>query len=388
MIFLAGPRQVGKTFLAKEELKIKNCQQLYYNFDLPEMGTRFRSNPSFFESEARSLKLDRPSIVFDEIHKRSKWKNELKAIYDRDIEFFNIIVTGSARLDLLRQTGESLAGRYFLFRVFPVGLREYTGNATIQKPFENFKEIIDLASSAPTQPKALDDLLQLGGFPDPLSQGQMNYRLKWATDYRRLILREDLRDLSRIMEIDRVETLWQLLPDRVGSPMSVRSLQEDLSASHEAVKTWLLNLEKLYSIYSIQPYSKKIARTVKKERKYYLMDWALIQDESKRFENFVMSTLLRTVSIWNDLGLGSFDVNFIRNVQSQEADFLLTKDSKPWIIGDIKLTHTNIERHLYSMSEKLGDIPIIQVIKKPGIFELHAKHSLVISADQFLGIFL
>jgi predicted AAA+ superfamily ATPase len=229
--------------------------------------------------------------------------------------------------------------------------------------------------------------LELGGFPDPLTQGDKAYRLKWALDYRRLILREDLRDLSRIMEIDQVEKLWTLLPERVGSPLSIRSLQEDLTASHEAVRTWLLNLEKLFSVYTLPPYSTKIARAVKKERKIYLMDWALHQDEPKRFENFVISSLLRATNAWTDSGQGEFKVWYVRNVRSQEADFLITRDGKPWFIGDVKLSSTAIDEHVYSMADQLGKIPVIQIVQKSGIFQRPNQNSLVISADRFFAVF-
>lgn len=387
MLFLAGPRQIGKTYLAREQLRKQGCPQLYYNFDIPQISEQFRQDPFFFQSAARQLNMARPWVVFDEIHKRSKWKNELKGIYDQSIESFNLIVTGSARLDLLRSSGESLAGRYFLFRIFPIGLQEYTDNLRTQFKFTNFKEFIQILESETSAPSELEDLLELGGFPDPLSQGSKAYRNKWALDYRRLVLREDLKDLSRIMEIDRVEKLWSLLPERVGSPLSVRSLQEDLSASHEAISTWLLNLEKLYSIYSLAPYSKKIARSVKKEKKIYLMDWALHLDESKRFENFVISSLLRSTAVWTDTGQGNFGLFYLRNARGQEADFLITKDEQPWILGDVKLSSTAIDKHLYDMSEQLGGVPVVQIIQKSGIFQTPSPGTLIVSADRLLKLF-
>lgn len=386
MLFLAGPRQIGKTYLAKKQLAAEKCPELYYNFDISDVSDRFRKDPYFFESEARNLGLKRPWVVLDEIHKRSKWKNELKGIYDRLIDSFNLVVTGSARLDLLRTTGESLAGRYFLFHVHPIGLQEYLGQLDHRVPFSNLDELMERLEGTKASYEAIETLLELGGFPDPLSQGDKAYRTKWAMDYRRLILREDLKDLSRIMEIDRVEKLWGLLPERVGSPLSVRSLQEDLQASHEAISTWILNLEKLFSIYALKPYSKKIARSIKKEKKVYLMDWAIHEDPSKRFENFVISSLFRSTSIWTDSGQGDFKVWYVRNARSQEADFLVTRNDKPWFLGDVKLSSTSIDSHIYSMSEQLGGIPVVQVVQKTGIFQRPTTNSLVISADRLLMV--
>ncbi len=387
MVFLAGPRQAGKTFVAQQYLAAHSSPQLYYNWDLPEVAQRFRENPVFFESDVRISMLKRPTLVFDEIHKRTRWKNELKAVYDRSIRDFNLIVTGSARLDLLRQSGESLAGRYFLFRVLPIGLQEYAGQIDFQCRLDGFKDLIHHLSAIKPAPKALTDLLVLGGFPDPLAMGSLDYRRKWSADYQRLLFREDLRDLSRIQEIDRVETLWSLLPERVGSPLSIRSLQEDLSASHEAIRTWLLNLEKLYSIFLLRPFSKKISRAVKKEKKLYLMDWALHKDEAKRFENFVISSLFRSVAVWNDSGQGEFELYFARNALGQEADFLLIRDGKPWILGDAKLSGKAIDAHLYRMAEQLGGVPVIQVVAEPGIFQAPTPKSLIVSADRLFLAF-
>src|SRR3989338_76497 len=176
MLFLAGPRQIGKTYLAREQLKKQGCSKLYYNFDIPEVSDQFRQDPFFFQSAARQLNLARPWVVFDEVHKRSKWKNELKGIYDQSIESFNLIVTGSARLDLLRTTGESLAGRYFLFRIFPIGLQEYTNKLSSQCNFTTFKELVQALEAETSSPSELIDLLELGGFPDPLSHGEKAYR--------------------------------------------------------------------------------------------------------------------------------------------------------------------------------------------------------------------
>lgn len=391
MIFLAGPRQVGKTSTARQFLTENNCKSLYYNFDDPEVTELYHRNPHFFESEARMTGLARPTLVLDEIHKRSKWKNELKGIFDRNHDSFNLIVTGSARLDLLRTTGESLAGRYFLFRMLPVGLLELIGKAEqgtsgLEDAITPFARFIDQVHASSSYSKEFGDLLTLGGFPDPLSQGSIQYRNKWAADYRRLILREDLRDLSRVVEIDRVEKLWTLLPDRVGAPLSVRSLQEDLGASHEAVSTWLVNLEKLYSIFSIAPFSRKLARMIKKEKKYYLMDWALVADESKRFENFVIASLFRTTSVWTDRGLGEYALHYLRNTKGQEADFMISKNGSPILLGDIKLSQPTIEKHLYDMATQLGGVPILQIVKKSGVFENRADQAWSISADRIFGV--
>lgn len=388
MVFLFGPRQAGKTFLAKRYLKGHSKLSLYYNWDTGDVRRKYLEDPNFFVMAARASGLSRPTLVFDEFHKRNRWKNELKGIYDEHIDSFNLVVTGSARLDLLRQTGESLAGRYFSFRVLPLGIREVEGKAHESSPPEDFSGLIDRLLGSPKAASAQESLLSFSGFPEPLSKGSTSFRRKWVADYTRLVLKEDLKDLSKIQEIDRVEVLWmRLLPERVGSPLSVNSLKEDLSASHEAIQTWLLNLEKLYCTFSLMPYSKKMVRAVKKEKKTYLMDWALIQDESKRFENYVIASLMRSLAIWNDAGLGDFELRYIRNTLGNEADFLILRDKKPWILGDVKLKDSSIDSHLYRMAGVLGDIPILQVVKESGTLKMIHKKAYLVSADRLFGIF-
>jgi predicted AAA+ superfamily ATPase len=381
MVFIAGPRQVGKTWLAKNELVNRNCQNFYYNFDDPTISERFILNPSFFESEVRGYD-GRPIMVLDEIHKRSGWKNDLKHIFDGHHNYTDIIVTGSARLDVLSVSGESLAGRYLLFRMGPIGVRELE-SLPVTLPIED--NILEQFADGRPSIKAVQKLLEFGGFPDPLQVGTTKYRNKWAADYRRLIIREDLRDLTKISEIDKVEKLWLLLPGKVMSPLSVESLRKSLNSSHEAVSNWLFNLEKLYSIFFLPPWHEKISRAIKKEKKMYLVDWALHKDVSRKFENFVISLLKLACDTWTDMGHGEFDLRYLRNRDGKEADFLVVKDGIPLFVGDIKLADRPIDGHVIKMAEQLGKIPVIQVVKESGVLRYQNRSSLIISADRFLS---
>jgi len=274
MVFLAGPRQVGKSVLARNWLKTEGCSTLYFNWDDIAVRQAYRKDSRFFESPARSLGIGDPWIVFDEIHKRNNWRDILKGIYDVFGNEFRFLITGSARLDLFRRSGDSLLGRYNLFHMFPLNLKEITG----VKAFPCFLEERDhslLAAafedqiSNPVSPEIADAytlLFHHGPFPEPFLQQQERFSRKWHQDYLSLAVRQDLKDLTRLVELDKVEHLLSLLPARVMSPLSMANLAGELEAAHSTVKSWLEELKRLYLVFSIDPWTQKISRGLKKEK--------------------------------------------------------------------------------------------------------------------------
>ena len=277
MIFIAGPRQSGKTTLIETFLGNNGCSDLYYNWDTPNVRERYRQDPTFFESSARA---NRPTsgqtwVGFDEIHKRSKWKDLLKGYFDQFRNEFRFTVTGSARLDLFRHSGDALVGRYFLFHLFPfsyteMGGREYSKlepwHALLDKA--NWSDIFERTLAISPLPDDLWTMLyDFGPFPEPLIKGDEAFSNLWHQDYISLYLREELRDLTRISDIDGVESLVRILPKRIGNILSLNSLKEDLQVSHGTVKGWLESLRKLYLIFSLSPWQPKIHKAIKKEKK-------------------------------------------------------------------------------------------------------------------------
>jgi predicted AAA+ superfamily ATPase len=308
MAFVGGPRQVGKTTLALGLLgpQADPSHPAYLTWDHPSVPPRLRRG---------ELPPDQPLLVLDEIHKYSRWRNLLKGIFDTERARRRILVTGSARLDYYRKGGDSLVGRYRYFRLHPFSLREL--GATAGAP--------ELAA-----------LLRFGGFPEPLfAQDETSHRL-WHRDRLSRVVRDDLRDLEQVREISLVEHLVEMLPERVGSPLSVASLREDLQVDHKTAERWLQILENLYVCYRVSPYGAPRVRAVKKERKLYLWDWSGIQDPGPRFENLVASQLLKYCHWIEDTTGHAMELRFLRDTDKREVDFVVLRDRKPQFAVECK----------------------------------------------------
>lgn len=298
MVFVGGPRQVGKTTLAKTFLK---GQLGYLNWDVAEQRECILKR----ELPVTSL------WVFDEIHKYRGWRNYLKGLYDSKLPGQQILVTGSARLDYYRFSGDSLQGRYHYLRLHPLSLAELNStNAT-----------------------DLQQLLQLSGFPEPYFSGSAKESKRWSREYRTRLIREDLVQLERIQDLGHLELLALRLPELVGAPLSINAIREDLQVSHKTVATWIQILERLYAIFRIMPFGSPKIRAVKKEQKHYQFDWTLVPDLAFRFENLVASALLKWVHYQQDTQGEDIDLRYFRDVDGREVDFVIVAGKKPlWLI--------------------------------------------------------
>jgi predicted AAA+ superfamily ATPase len=269
------------------------------------------------------------------------------------------LVTGSGRLDTYRKGGDSLAGRYALFHLWPFTLAELADGRTTLKRF-----VADLLGVVPDKDGAAEEawrrLTRFSGFPEPYVRARPASYRRWSRTYHSQMIREDIRDLTGIKTIGDVETLFSLLPERVGSPLSIRALKDDLKVAYNTVKNWLDVLERFYLTFSVTPWSRKVVRGIHKARKVYLFDYAGIEDRAARFENMVALELFRAVSTWNDLGHGPFGLHVVRNKEKQEADFLLTEKRRPLLLVEAKSTETRVEGSLRKFQEQLG-VPAVQL---------------------------
>lgn len=357
MIFLSGPRQSGKTTLAKI-IAASFTNSLYFNWDIPEHRTRFLRDHRFFEGVERK-DATAPLIIFDEIHKYRDWKNALKGIYDEFHDAYRFLVTGSGRLDLYQKGGDSLAGRYFPFHLFPLTVAELGGR---RRPFEEFRRMplqISMEGAGAAQ-AVWEQLAEVSGFPEPYLSGRKTTWRRWSQTYARQLVREDIRDLTGIKSVQDLETLYLLLPTKVGSPLSVPSLAGDLKASYNSVRNWLDVFERFYLTFGVATWTGRIARAIQKERKIYLWDYAQIQDPAARFENMVAAELQRAVVLWNDLGYGRFSLHFIRDKNKREVDFLIVDEGAPLLLVEAKLGDTNPAKALRFFQEQLR-IPAVQL---------------------------
>lgn len=398
MLFIAGPRQSGKTSLARWFLDKKDCSPLYFNWDIEKIRRRYRKDPDFIVKEASRLSIKKPFVVLDEIHKLTRWKNILKGLFDEYNDIINIIVTGSARLDLFRRSGDSLVGRYTLANLFPFSFREFAQvKDTVPKPWlheeNDWKDTAAAFDSkfadSPLIPKDIAEAFFLfGPFPAPLLSGSIQRSRKWHRDYISLIIREDLRDLSGIRELDRVSHLVELLPNRVGSPLSLRNLGGDLEANHTTIKNWLLALQRLFLVWPLRPYSGKIQRTIRKESKWYFLDWTYSSNDGNRFENMIATALYRFTVSLKDQGWPEVKLFYFRTYDKKEVDFLLTLNEEPILAVEAKVGAKNIAPQLRKFHHTHGrDFPIIQVVNDPGVILKKGKNEYFVGYDRFLMLF-
>jgi hypothetical protein len=316
-----------------------------------------------------------------------RFKSWVKGFYDEHRDEAAIWVTGSGRLDLYQKGGESLVGRYFLYRMHPFSLGEISG-------ISNDSGLVDPDNQWETFIKGeikgydIEPLLEFGGFPEPYLKQEKTFHRRWLRLRRERITHEDVRDLTRIEDVDRLEYLVRLLNPRIASPLSINSLKGDLGIAFETVRGWLGTLERLYYIYGVKPYSHRLQRAIKREQKYYFWDWSEVQDEAARFENYVMSHLLKACHTWTDFGLGDFTLWYLRDREKREVDALITRDNEPWLMVEVKLNNLNVSKSLQRYARLLGCKKTVQVVKTGGIYrQVKIKDQIfhVVSSEEFLS---
>jgi uncharacterized protein len=366
MVFIAGPRQVGKTTLAKMILE-RFANRLYFNWDIPADRARLSANPAFFEELERKDN-SAPLVVLDEIHKYRDWKNYLKGTYDRFYDTFRFLVTGSGRLDIYQKGGDSLAGRYYLFHLWPFTLGEIGGKNREMDQFWADPLFVDTHDNESLK-TTWNSLEAFSGFPEPFLAAKPNTYRRWSNNYGQQLIREDIRDLTQIRSIGDLETLYYLLPERIGSPISVPSLARDLKIAYNTISGWLSVFERFFMAFGLTPWTRKIARAIQKERKIYLWDSPRIKDPAARFENMVALELYRAVTLWNDVGRGRFSLHFIKNKEHQEVDFLIADNNEPKILIETKMSATKPAEALIKFQNALG-IPAVQLTNTGESFKL------------------
>jgi predicted AAA+ superfamily ATPase len=332
MVFIGGPRQVGKTTFALTFLpEHSEKHPAYLNWDnLP-----VRSN--LLKGE---LPGGQDCIILDEIHKFAGWRNLVKGFYDANTSDVSFIITGSARLDYYRKGGDSLQGRYHYYRLHPFSLFEL--------------------NSKPTKTD-LESLLKFGGFPEPCLRGEEKFWRRWQKERVQRVIYDDIRDLEHIKEISLLDLLSDELPGRVGAPLSVKKLKEFLQVAHETVERWLNIFERMYYCFRISPYGHSRIRSVKKEQKLYLWDWSMVSEPGPRFENFIASHLLKYCHFMEDTEGFSMDLRFLRDTDKREVDFVVTKEKKPLFAVECKTGEKNINPSLFYFKERTGIPKFYQV---------------------------
>lgn len=352
LVLLVGPRQSGKTWLAKDIAKSYN-NSLYLNYD-QLMDRKIIKDQSWLDTV--------DLLILDELHKMPDWKNYLKGVFDTKPQSLRILVTGSARLDIYDKLGDSLAGRYFRHRLLPISLAE-------------------LCTSSETPD--IEKLLERGGFPEPYFASDIMQANRWRMQYINSLLSTDIFEIETIHNMKAMRLVFELLRARVGSPISFQSLAEDAAISSSTVKKYVQILEALFIIFIVTPYSKNIARSLLKEPKIYFFDTALVQgDKGAIFENLVAVSLLKHVYGKIDIEAEDYNLKYLRTKDGQEVDFALVKQEEIETIIEVKFADHSISKPLLKFHEKYH-YPAIQLVRS--IRNEYTRHGInVLKAEKFL----
>jgi predicted AAA+ superfamily ATPase len=349
MALVSGPRQVGKTTTCRA------ISDAYLNWDNADDRRQMLLGPAAL---AARLELDRlrkkpPVAVLDELHKYSKWKTLLKGLFDTYGDRIRLIVTGSSRLDVFRRGGDSLMGRYLLYRMHPLSVGEVLRTNLPTKEIQAPREI------------PADDwnaLLEHGGFPEPFYRREPRFTRRWRSLRQEQLSREDLREVARVTDLGTMETLMQLLGERSSQQLIYSNLATEIQVSVDTVRRWVDLLARLHYGFLVRPWFRNVAKALRREPKWFLRDWSGIADEGARAETLVACHLLKTVEGWTDLGFGDFELRYLRDKQKREVDFLVVRDRQPWFLVEVKSGDRNLSTSLGYFQEQTKAVHAFQVV--------------------------
>lgn len=367
MVFLSGPRQVGKTTLAK--VFIENEEDRYLNWDRREDRKEILSG---------RWPATRCTVVLDELHKYGRWKNWIKGEFDTHGGRVRFLVTGSARLEIYRKGGDSLQGRYHAHRLHGFSIGELLGSGREIQPGG------ELDFPGTWDPESLTLLMRFGPFPEPLLKQNERTLRRWRRERLDRFFREDVRELENVRDLSSMELLADLIETKVGGLLSLQSLRENLEASHKAVAHWMEIFERLYLCHRIAPFAHKTVRSLKKMPKLYLWDWSSVPNEGPRFENLVASHLLKLKHAMEDQEGYRIGLHYLRDAEKREVDFLVTFEKKPWFAVECKVGADHSSPSLTYFGERIG-IPYLYQIHLGGGKDVLDGRVRVMPAAKFLA---
>ncbi|MCF6248323.1 MAG: ATP-binding protein [Desulfobacula sp.] len=334
MVFIGGPRQVGKTTLAKHFLENAFPGGRYFNWDYSE------DRQDLLKGKWQA---DAGLVIFDELHKYRDWKNWIKGIYDTNDTDSQFLITGSARLDVYRRGGDSLLGRYHYWRLHPFGLDEYPSNMAPEEAFER--------------------LMRVGGFPEPFLDGDEREARRWRRERFDRVIKEDIRDLDSIRQISLVELFIHQLRTRVGNLIVMSNIAGEIQVSPKTAAKWVDVLERMYLLFAVRPYSKNLPRAVIKPPKIFFYDNAdVIGDEGAVYENLVATHLLKKLQYFEDRDGFRYDLRYIRDKEGREVDFVVLKEGMVEELIEVKYSDDTISKHLKYYAEKLNPMKATQIV--------------------------
>ena len=372
MVFICGPRQVGKTTLAKE------TGQKHFSDNYAYLNWDNRQDRKAILSE--SFPADKGLCIFDEIHKYKSWKNYLKGEYDKYKDKFSILVTGSARMDIYRKGGDSLLGRYHSYCLHPFSLGELLGQEADFLPFGK----LVFSDKRKECAQLLEILLKFGGFPEMFSKQSERALRRWHNERVDRLVKEDIRDIENLRDISALQILVELLPQKVGALFSLNSLREDLKVTHKTISLWVDILEKFYYHFRIYPFQSSRIKSLRREPKIYLWDWSDIKDDGIRFENMVASHLLKFCNYFLDVEGYKARLYYVRDKEQREVDFIVTIEDRPWFCVEVKTSPKGIPYSLRYFADKLKIPFVFEVVRQEGV-DFIKDNIRLISASKFLS---
>ena len=354
LVILTGARQAGKTTLSHQFLA-DYLRAQYLNWDVP-------ADRHIIASGAWSPRSG--LVIFDEIHKMRDWKTFLKGAWDGRSTDQAMLVTGSARMETFRQGGESLAGRYFAWRLHPFSVRE----------------AVDSLGMRPTD--ALDRLLERGGFPEPFLAADNVTAQRWRNQYATDLIREDVLEFSLVHEIRSLQLFVDLLRERVGSPIKISSLAQMLQISPNTATRYLEILEALYIVFRVTPWHKDIARALLKESKVYFFDTGLVKgDSGARLENAVAAMLLKHTQFRQDAEGKTVTLHTIRDKEHHEIDFVLAEENTITDLIEVKQASVCVSPYFHRMAENFPEARSVQIVAELRQEAQHGKVEVTCAAE-------
>jgi len=352
MAFISGPRQVGKTTTCRIH------SDTYINWDNIDDRETILAGPTKLIDHYRLDRLSKklPVVIFDEL--------------------------GSNRMDVYRRGGDSLMGRYFLYRMHPFTVAE-----TLTQDLPDEKRII--RSPRKVSPANFDALWKHGGYPEPFLKRDMRFSRRWQSLRLEQLVREDIRDLTQIQQLDQLELLVKLLSARSAHQLIYGNLASDVRVSIDTTRRWIDILVSLHLGFLIRPWFKNVSRSLRKEPKWFLRDWASIKNTGDKAETFVACHLLKAVEGWNDMGLGKFELGYLRDKEKREIDFLVARDGKPWFLAEVKQSDESISPALKHFQQQLSAPFAFQVVLDANYVDAdcfsRASGPIVVPAQTFLS---
>jgi uncharacterized protein len=333
MVFIAGPRQSGKTTIAKEILR-ETPMGAYFNLD-NDTDRRIVLRQQWGD--------EKELVVFDELHKYGRWKRWLKGVFDTKPNKQTYLVTGSARLDVDRRGGDSMLGRHHLWRLHPFSLSE-------------------LPASVPKQ-EAVSRLMTLGGFPELLLSENERTARRLRRERLERVFREDIRDLENIRHLSLVQVFLDALRSRVGTPIVLANLANDLEISPITAKRWLELLERMYVVFTVWPFTKGLPRAIRKPPKVYFYDTGdVLGDEGARAENLIACELKKLAEFREDSEGYKVDIQYIRDKEGREVDFAWIEEGKLHELIEVKVSNDTLCKPLIYYAEKLNPKKAVQIV--------------------------